>query len=171
MNFDPIHYAAVALGILLFLVVSIGGTAYWEQGMQLKLCESNYETFRSSTKAEGLAAELDTKSREHDLSMAAINIQQELNHAYTSLSASHADNERLRHDKASAGRLKIVNLSEGAARISCPDARSEFAERLERLDLGVRERLLKSRDEAILRTIACKKWVEEVETIVNKAHQ
>lgn len=172
MNIDPIHWAALGLGGALFLTVAVGGTAYWKQGKELQVCNAEYAGFREKTRAEGLASEILAKGKETELAFAAVNIQGDLNDAHSRLNRLHADYQRLRiADKARTSGERISSLSDAAGRINCPDARAEFAKRLERLEVGIHERILRSRDEAIDRTIACKKYVDRITEIMNRGNR
>lgn len=157
-------YISAALGIMLIAL----GVAYWKQSYELETCGANATAFREQTNAQGLASQIIVSGKEKALETAIVRLQKELQDANSKLGILYADNERLRKlPKGDPSRGKIVNLADAASRISCPDSRAEFAERLERLDVGVRERILKSRDEAILRTITCKRYAEQITSIIN----
>jgi hypothetical protein len=159
---------SVYISAILGVIIAGLGIAYWKQSYELETCEAQASSFREQVNAEGLASKLAINMKEQALEDAIDKLRRELGDANSKLNTLYADNERLRKlPKGNPSRGGIINLADAASRISCPDARAEFAERLERLDIGVRERILKSRDEAILRTIACKKYAETVTSIIN----
>lgn len=165
-SLDPIHYACVALGIILALVLSIGGTMYWKQAQDLKVCIAEYGGFVAETKSAGTTSELERTVKENALSNAAVKIQGDLNAQYTINSKLHTDYKRLLNDKASASTGQAGALASSSARFSCPDRDTELSAALERLETGILP-ILESRDKAIIRTEACKVYLEEVQSILN----
>lgn len=171
-DIDPIHWACVALGLLLAAVVSIGGTMYWKQGEDLKVCLAEAQSFSAGVEAKGLQAQLDKERTENELRQAAVNIQGDLNAKQSELDQLYATSERLRlAAKAGASSRENASLAAAASAVECPSARAGLADRLEQLDLGVRARLLKSRDETITTLNGCKTYVKKLTDIVNRHNQ
>lgn len=161
-NFDPIHYAAVALGVFLLIVSGM----YWKQSQDLKVCTAEYAGFVANTKAAGTTSELERTIKENSLANAAVKIQGDLNAQYIANAKLHADNKRLLNDRASAGASQAGALASSSGRFNCTDRESELAGALERLEIGILP-ILESRDKAIIRTEACKVYLEEVQSILN----
>ena len=171
MNFDPIHWACVGLGIVLVLTVSIGGAMYWKQGKDLEVCKAEAAAFSAQTEAAGTKSELERVTTEHALANAAVNIQGDLNAKQAELDRVYTEYDRLRRlNKGSAGSSQASSLAESTRGLSCPDRSGEFAAAMERLEDGIIP-ILKSRDTAINRTVACKVYLEKVQQILNDAEE
>src|SRR5574340_647470 len=157
-DLNPLHYLIVIGAIIMALM----GADLWMVKAEFRVCTAEHEAFIAKTKAEGEESLRETENREHLLAQAATNIQEDLNHAKDNLNRAYAANERLRLDaKRSAGSVKTVYLADAASRLNCPDRSADLAGRLEQIEAG-NVRLLKRGDEAILRTIACKKYVDSL---------
>jgi len=121
-----------------------------------------YDSFVAKTKALGDAAEL--KARAQEKERAALTKKTEKEHAtrtqsLTTQLANAVAAARVR-DKPNAGSGGVPNLSSAASSISCPDRQADIAGRLERLEVGILERLVGRGNAAIERTVFCKEYLD-----------
>lgn len=160
INLNPIHWMLVGVSVMLVGV----SVAYMVQSSQLKAIQVEYRAFQLETEALGKLSERQNREKEIALATAAVNIQTELNNAKSDLDKLYVDYERLRvaSTKGSAGSGAMSNLADAAGIINCPSARTGLSEGLDRIEDGVLEKLAKSRDQALLRNQACKKYLDEL---------
>ena len=150
---------ACIIGILLIVLVVLS-LAYKARGETYELLYAKHSAFVSETRAKGLEA----KSRERELELAylhtAKNLEKTRAELTSKLDITYADYERLRHN-ASASRERVRSLTEALQGVDCGAAEARLIGNLERLEKGISERLLKSRDRAIIALNSCiDSWTE-----------
>lgn len=177
MNFDPIHWACVVLGVILGLTLSIGGTMYWKQGMDLKVCKADAAAFEARTEAAGTKSELERVGTEDELRHAAVNIQGRLNNAYADNARLHVEyTQRLLNAEKRSSVGQTDKLGSSAGGYSCTNGNGRLVNSLATLESELREGfrqhnikvqpILESRDRAIIRTQECKAYIEQLHSIL-----
>ncbi|HUH47846.1 MAG TPA: hypothetical protein VLZ54_11880 [Arenibacter sp.] len=162
INVDPIHWALLGCLILSFFL----GVSYWKQSNDLRVCVAEHDSYVSNSKAEALASELDIARLTLANSTLTKNLEDQALENQNSINLAYADyNKRLLDYKRSAGKSGEAGLSEAASKLTCADDGTRLAEGLAKLETGVLERLAKSRDEAIKRTILCKEYLDSQEKL------
>lgn len=161
----------INIGALIIIVIAVLAPAigWWQSAQRLDVCKADFQSFKDNTQLEGERSEHDRAAKETALASAAVNIQGELNEARIDRDKRYADFQRL------LTASKAANTSSGEASgtttsapgLSCPDAGAEFNSRMAGFEVEVAQSLLKSRDEAIERTIACKHYIEQITNITN----
>lgn len=162
-SFNIKDYMLAALGITLVGL----GIAYWVQGTHLELVQGKYDTFVAETKAAGLQQELNNKVTQNTLAKAATNIQEKLNEKTIALDNLYTDYNKLRNEHTSSS--KASNLSQAASNLSCGDSEARLVRGLEYLEAGILEHLAKPRDQAVIRTIECKRYLDTIESIMTES--
>lgn len=153
--------------IIIAIAIVTPSVGWWYSSNELRVCTAEYEGFQETTRAKGSVAESERISTEKDLAQAAVNIQGDLNAKQIELNRVYAEYDRLRRaNKGGAGGSKASSLADRTRGLSCPDRGGEFAAAMGRLEDGVIP-ILKSRDEAINRTIACKAYLDELQRILH----
>lgn len=153
--------------IIIAVAIATPSIGWWYSSNELKVCTAEYKSFQDTTRSKGEVAEIKRVATETELANAAVNIQGDLNAKQTELNRVYAEYDRLRRlNKGSAGNRQASTLAERTSGLSCPDRGAELAAVMGRLEDGVIP-ILKSRDQAINRTIACKAYLEELQKILH----
>ena len=158
--------------VLVILAVAIIGPSvgWWQSHLRLEKTTADFQSFKDNIQLEGERSARDREKKETALAKAAVNIQGELNETRLARDKRFSDFERmLAAAKATrAGGGKAVDPATSAPWLACPDAGAEFNSRMAEFEGEVSQRILKTRDEAISRTIACKAYLEQIENITNQ---
>lgn len=159
--------------VLIILAVAIIAPTigWWQSALRLDLCEAKYQSFEDKTRLAGERSQKEKDARETELATAAVTIQGELNETRIARDKRYAEFERLLASAQAAGASGggTSGAAPTAARLSCPNGGAEFNSALAGFEVAVSREILKSRDEAIERNIACKAYIERItEIMTNK---
>lgn len=157
MNFDPIHWLAVALlGVILVLA-----SMQWTTSQRLKVCTSDHAAYKARAEGDAAIATLATERALTILSNQVSKLNGELANAKTDLDKSYSDYDRLRRQPPATRPATAAPLSDAARGLACDQAgETRLAETLERIETGVLDRLAKPRDEVILLLNTCLAYVQ-----------
>lgn len=162
-SLNPLHYVIAGMAVALLVL----GIAYTWQGKNLDVVQANYAAFVADTNAAGLQEKINNKRKMSDLIAYSGQLQEKINETTRSLDTTYTNYQRLRRSKASADSSRVPSLAAAASGASCPDDEARLATSLERLEVGVLERMAKSRDEAINLTISCQEYILTLPRILN----
>lgn len=172
INLDPVHWAAIGLGAALVLS---GGTILYKNAKidsiteELSTTRSNFQLFKDQTAAAGKISEAARVVTEAELAGAAVKIQGDLNAQYIANRDLHANYKRLQLNAAQrgAGSNEANSLADATRGVNCPNDGARLSEALGRLEGGI-QIILETRDAAIIRTQACKAYIDKLVTILEE---
>lgn len=161
MNFDPIHWLAVALvGVILLL-----GGWQWSTSQQLEVCTATHEAYKARAEGDAAIAVLANERALNILSNQVTKLTGELNNAKTDLDKSYAEYDRLRRQPAATRPATAAPLSDAARSLTCDETdKTRFAGKMEQFENGTIARLVKPRDEVILLLNTCLAYVQALPT-------
>lgn len=163
---DPEAWVILGMGVLLVIL----SVTWWSTDNKLKVCTAEYAGFTAKTQAAGEIAEKNRQATETALASAAVNIQGDLNETRVNRDKRYADFQRLLSAAKAAGASssRASDTSDPSPRLSCSNASAELNSRMAGFEAEVVGTILKSRDEAIERNIACKHYIEQITTILGE---
>jgi len=159
---------SVVVLIILAVAIITPTVGWWQSSLRLDLCKADAQSFQDKTRLAGERSEKERVEAETALAKAAVNIQEKLNETAIDRDKRYADYERLlaASQGANPGGSKAGNASPTPTRLTCPDGGAEFNSALGGFEVAVSEQILKTRDEAISRSIACKAYIEQIDKIL-----
>lgn len=151
MNFDPIHWAAVALGVALVAAGTWGSV----QTSRLDRVTTEYNMYKGTVKAEAERNQAVAAAEKSRLLAVNSEIDRRYNETKSSLDITYAQYDRmLKQSESDRSRAdSLAAIAGNLARNSADE--SGFAEKMGRLEAGVISRLAKPRDEVILLLNEC----------------
>lgn len=155
--------------IIILVAVVVPSVGWWQSHLRLENCEAKKQSFEDQTRLAGKKSEDERKEAEIKLGKAAANIQERLNETAADRDKRFADYERLLAAAKGVGPRNGQEDSASAspAEFSCPNTGTEeFNKRMGEFEAAVSGTLLKTRDEAIDRNIACKQYLEQIGAIL-----
>lgn len=173
MNLDPIHWAAIVLGIALVVV----GSMYSYRGGEIEdltkekdQVTAEFETFKMQVKAAGAIVQASNQAKQTTLAAQAATIQGDLDAQISHNRKLYADLVSLRkhaQDGSDTRGSGADSLASATASLACGPGQARLTGALDDLEEGVLA-ILESRDEAIIKNQACKEYVEGLLNVVNK---
>lgn len=160
----------INIGALIIIAVAVitPSIGWWQSHVRLDVCTANFDAFKANTQLEGERSEKEKTRRETALAKAAVNIQGDLNETRVNRDKRYVEFERMlaASQTTDPSSSEASGIAEAPGRLSCPDSSAEFNSRMAGFEAEVVGTLLKSRDEAIERTIACKTYLEQIGVIL-----
>lgn len=161
-----------SLVVLIILAVAIitPSVGWWQSSIRLRVCKAESQAFEDKTRLAGEKSEKDRVKAETALAKAAVRIQEKLNETAAERDKRFDDYKRLlaASQGGHTGGSKDGEVSPSAPRLACPDGGAELNTAMAGFEDAVLEEILKSRDAAISRSIACKAYIEQITEIINK---
>lgn len=154
--------------IILVAAIVIPSAGWWQASARLKVCKAESKSFQDNVQLEGERADKQRVETETRLAQAAVNIQGDLNDARQVRDNNYAAYLKLLNDKTRSRSGKAVANSDAAIRLACPDSTAEFNSAMAGFENEVVRQILKTRDEAISRNIACKAYLEQITAIAGE---
>lgn len=157
MNFDPIHWAAVALGIALV------GTGVFAtvQTNRLDNVSTQYELYKGATNSQ---AERNKAIAEAEISRLVLrnnNLDKEYIDAKSNLDIAYANYDRLRKqsesDRSRSNHLEAITRELAGNK----EAESRLPDAMGKLEDGILQELAKPRDEVILLLNQCLDFISD----------